>query len=405
MKHRSASFDVVIIGAGLAGTTLAGGLARSGKSVALIDIHSVHPREFRGEKFGPEVMTAFEELGWGSTVRDCVSVFDAVRVVHFGRLVETKHERAYSAYYSDLVNGLRSGLPNTIELTIGRVIGIELSSEIQTVRLKDEQEFKSRLVVLATGLGEALLREAGVLRQVVNPRHSLVIGFDMAAHRECFPFVGLTYNPESYKHRTAYLTMFPVGDRMRANLFSYREPNEPWTKAFRANPERELALLMPRLRGHCPNLSVTGPVEIRSMDLVCTTGYDRDGIVLVGDAFQTACPASGTGMFKVATDVKRLASIHIPNWLATPGMSWSKIKAFYSDPVKRECDNASMRSSLRERAINTDSSIVWSLLRSRRYFGRHAYYAQQRTVMALIKLLGASSASKWISSSPPDFPV
>ena len=58
------------------------------------------------------------------------------------------------------------------------------------------------------------------------------------------------------------------------------------------------------------------------------------GVVLVGDAFATSCPAAGTGTGKVFTDVERLCNVHIPRWLATPGMGADKIAAFYDDPVK-----------------------------------------------------------------------
>ena len=61
-------------------------------------------------------------------------------------------------------------------------------------------------------------------------------------------------------------------------------------------------------------------------------------MVLVGDAFETTCPVTGTGTDKVFTDVERLCNIHIPAWLATDGMGVDKIAAFYDDPVKQACD-------------------------------------------------------------------
>src|SRR3954467_13801337 len=125
MAHRSVLFDVVVIGAGVAGTTLAGGLARSGQSIALIDTHAGNPHDFRAEKFGAKVMAIFEKLGWGPTIRACTSVSDEVRVLRFGRLAEVKQIREYYAYYPNLVNALRADLPDTLPLTIGRVCDLE----------------------------------------------------------------------------------------------------------------------------------------------------------------------------------------------------------------------------------------------------------------------------------------
>ena len=86
------------------------------------------------------------------------------------------------------------------------------------------------------------------------------------------------------------------------------------------------------------DFTVPGFVKIRPVDLYVTKGYRQDGIVLVGDAFATSCPAAGTGARKVLVDVERLCNVHIPRWLATPGMGEAKIAAFYDDPVKQACD-------------------------------------------------------------------
>ena len=56
-----------------------------------------------------------------------------------------------------------------------------------------------------------------------------------------------------------------------------------------------------------------------------------EGVVLVGDAFCTSCPAGGTGVRKALLDVERLCNVHIPHWLATPGMGIQKVTAFYED--------------------------------------------------------------------------
>ena len=73
--------------------------------------------------------------------------------------------------------------------------------------------------------------------------------------------------------------------------------------------------------------------------LYVRTGYRQPGVVLVGDAFATTCPVTGTGTDKVFTDVAQLCNVHIPAWLATEGMGADKIAAFYDDPVKQACDD------------------------------------------------------------------
>jgi 2-polyprenyl-6-methoxyphenol hydroxylase-like FAD-dependent oxidoreductase len=104
-------------------------------------------------------------------------------------------------------------------------------------------------------------------------------------------------------------------------------------------------------------------VQIRPADLYVTTGLRRAGIVLVGDAFATSCPAAGTGTGKVFNDVERLCNVHVPRWLATQGMGTEKIAAFYDDPVKTAYDEHSAEKAFDLRALTIDPSLVWSAQR------------------------------------------
>jgi hypothetical protein len=92
-------------------------------------------------------------------------------------------------------------------------------------------------------------------------------------------------------------------------------------------------------------------------------GFQQPGIVLVGDAFATSCPAAGTGAGKAFTDVERLCNIHVPRWLATPGMGEEKIAAFYADPVKRACDSHSVAMAYYVRSIAVDPGLLWQARR------------------------------------------
>jgi 2-polyprenyl-6-methoxyphenol hydroxylase-like FAD-dependent oxidoreductase len=111
-------------------------------------------------------------------------------------------------------------------------------------------------------------------------------------------------------------------------------------------------------------------VKIRPADLYVTTGVRQAGVVLVGDAFSTSCPAAGTGTSKVFTDVERLCNMHIPRWLATSGMDAEKIAEFYDDPVKRACDAHSTAKAFDLRSLTVDPRFTWAARRWVRFFGR-----------------------------------
>ncbi len=370
--HGGADVDVAIVGAGLAGACLAGALNRAGIRVALVDIGAVRAHDFRAEKFGAAQMALFAGLGFGEALAARTTPTQEVEVVRFGGgLVYRQATREWGALYPDLVAAVRDALPAAL-LTTGRVGGIETGPEFQTLMLGDGRRITARLAVLATGLGQALLASLGITRQMLSRNHSLAIGFDMAAPRAAFPFPALTYFSERFGGRDAYLTLFPIGDVMRANLFCYRDPGEPWVAALRADPEASVRELMPGLADHCPDLAIAGPVEVRPISLSRAEGVERDGVVLVGDAFQTACPVPGTGIGKLLTDIDRLAHVHIPAWLATSGMGRDKIAAFYADPVKCACDAQSLRSSHYARSLAVEPGLPWQARRLRNRLARTA---------------------------------
>jgi len=104
--------------------------------------------------------------------------------------------------------------------------------------------------------------------------------------------------------------------------------------------------MMPGLKQMMGEFRVSRPVKIRPADLYVTEGHIQPGIVLVGDAFSTSCPAAGTGTTKVFTDVERLCNVYIPRWLASEGMDSRKIAEFYDDSVKVGLRGAKPRQGL-----------------------------------------------------------
>ncbi|KQP47193.1 FAD-dependent oxidoreductase [Methylobacterium sp. Leaf106] len=367
--------DVIVIGAGLAGTTATIALTRAGYDTAIIDTHAVYPPDFRAEKLGVPQMDLFEKLGFGELARAVTTPVDEVCVTRFGHLVSRHAVREYGVHYTPLINDLRGALPASSPLVIGRVAEIETGPERQTVTLADGSVRTARLVLLATGLGDVLRRKVGIGRTMISEKHSLCFGFDMAAPPSSFGFESLTYYGESADKTVAYVTLFPIGATMRANLFVYRALSDPWVKEFRKSPEALMRQAMPGLARLCPDLTVTDPVEMRPIDVVQAADAERDGVVLLGDAFLTPCPIPGTGIGKVLTDVDRLCSEHLPRWFATPGMGKDKIAEFYADPIKQTSDRQCLQASLYARQITVGSGAVWTLRRLRNRVGRYGLHA------------------------------
>jgi 2-polyprenyl-6-methoxyphenol hydroxylase-like FAD-dependent oxidoreductase len=363
--------DIAIVGGGLAGSTAAAMLGRAGISTILIDPHTAYPPDLRCEKLDSSQVDILKKTGLAPSVLPATTRDDTVWIARFGRVIDKRPGDQHGIMYHDLVNTMRTAIPATVEIIHDKAVDIATGSERQCIKLSNGAEVSARLIVLANGLNVGLRHNIGLTRTIISACHSITIGFDLKpVGRPRFDFGALTYYPESAADHAAYLTLFPIGSSMRANLMVYRQMDDPWLRECRSDPQKALFDLMPNLRRITGEVDIVGPVKIRPADLYVTEGHRQPGIVLVGDAFATSCPAAGTGTSKVFTDVERLCNVHIPSWLATDGMGTDKIAAFYDDPAKQACDSASREEAYDLRSISIDTGLTWHAHRWLRFVAR-----------------------------------
>lgn len=373
--------DVLIAGGGLAGSLTAAMLGRAGIDAVLVDPHPVYPPDFRCEKLDADQLRTLRLTGFEDAVLRASTADREFWIARFGRVVDRKPGDQRGILYDTLVNALRAQVPASTPFIVAKVADIETGPERQTVRLSSGEAISARLVVAATGLNVGLRHKLGIGRTMISEGHSVSIGFDVQP-AERLPFTALTYFAERTADRMAYLTLFPIGATLRANLFGYRDFHDPWLKQFRDAPEETLLAMWPRLRRVLGDFAVAGPVKIRPVDLTVTEGYRQDGVVLVGDAFSTSCPAAGNGARKVLVDVERLCNSYIPRWLATPGMGQAKLASFYDDPVKRACDARSTAKAFSLRSFSIDRGPRWMAMRWAKFFMHWGQGALRRFMAA-----------------------
>jgi 2-polyprenyl-6-methoxyphenol hydroxylase-like FAD-dependent oxidoreductase len=382
------SCDIAIAGAGLAGSTAAAMLGKAGYSVALIDPHDSYPAEFRCEKLDASQVELLRKTGLAEPVLRNATLDGMVTIARLGRFFETKSSARYGIIYDTLVNAIRAQIPTAVSQVRAKVTGIANSADRQILMLSNGEELSARLVVMANGLQPGLAQSLGIERRIVSRCHTMAIGFDLRpTQRSGLGFKALSYYPEKTSDGVAYMSIFPVGETMRVNLFTYWQARDERLTSLREQPEQTLSSLWPRLE------SVTGPfvaenLRIRPIDLYVTQGYEQPGVVLVGDAFATACPAVGVGANKVLTDVERLCHVYIPRWLASPGMGTEKIAGFYADPIKRVCDESSAIRAFHLRSLSTDEGLAWRARRWARFgvqVGASALRSTRERCAALVR--------------------
>ena len=273
-------------------------------------------------------------LGLQAACQPVLTPEPVVWVARRGRLIEKRASGNLNFRYPDLIVALRNAAvaEKTLEFIPQRVAELTVAEDTQQIRLGDGRKISARLAVIATGVGGFLPKSLGFRRRLVFAGHSVSVGFDLApVGRERFDFPALTYFSEKPSDAMAYISLFPIGDAMRGNLFVYRAASDPLLDALQKTPDAALRLLMPGLAGVIGNSATRDAVALRPVDLYRMENVNRPGVVLIGDSFGTACPASGSGLDKVFSDVARLAAHFPAGWRRR---AWRRKRSRPSTPTR-----------------------------------------------------------------------
>lgn len=351
--------DVIIIGAGLAGAAAAAVLGAKGIRVRLLDSRDPVGRCFKAEKIEADQAALLRKFGLLEAMLPATGRIRTILNAQGGKVLYSQPIEQYGIHYHDMVNIVRRSLPANVDFRIGRVERIETGPDTQRVRTSTGEELTSRLLVMASGTAAQLGAPLGIRRNMIREKHSLAIGFDIAPiEGSSFPFDSVTYYPGGVSNRIAYLTLFMIGRTMRANLFLYRNSDEAWVRQFTRNSAEMLEEALPGITKITGPFRVEGRVECAAIHLYKAEQFLHPGLLLIGDAFQSVCPSTGTGLSRVLTDVDVLTE-YAPAWLRTPGMGLEKIRQFYNHPNKIATDASSLSQAEYVRDASTSFSRRW----------------------------------------------
>ena len=333
-------FDILIIGAGLAGSCLAHSLSTSKISCCVIDTKAEYPENFRADKLEHNQIAALRELQLDQFVLPKSAPIGVIQSYEDGSVKNIDTIDQYGFAYTQTVNNLRSSLPTNAPLVIGKIVSCETSKTQQSVTLKDGRIFTGRLIVLATGgAGKNLLKTLGLKRKTQSELSSLNFGFDVCTtDGSSFNFNGFNYHAENQSEGANYVTLFPIGNTMKVNIFTQWSANEKKAKAMKADPLTQMPLYFSNL------YSYTGTLKLASNVQVFPTSYYRvqkpakAGLVVIADEYQSVSPATGKGLDKLTTDVALLSKEYIPNWISGSEICANSISAFYNNPIKVSAD-------------------------------------------------------------------
>jgi 2-polyprenyl-6-methoxyphenol hydroxylase-like FAD-dependent oxidoreductase len=394
-KDQGTMADVIIIGGGLAGASVARVLGRQNLRVSLVDRRSTYPDCFKAEKLEPDQIDLLHDLDMFDLLSERASRIHEVVCVSNNFVFSVRKLEQLGILYGDMVRAVRQSIPSKVQFRQAHVKSISTNSEMQRVILDDGDVLTSRLVILACGItnGKGLASSLGLRREMVAKDFSVAFGFDLERRDgRPFPFDAVTCYPSIYSclflpltrstirsalrtnpsiffrpnfcsNGVAYLTLFKTPNAMRANLFVFRSLSDKWVRAFLADPHARLDQCFPGLPAFLGGYNIVGnKVQTAGIDLYRMQGHRQPGLVIIGDALQSVCPATGTGLTKVLTDVDVLCNDCLPAWLATPGMGVEKIDCFYENQRKQTVDAHSLHIALHSRRAFTVSSLWQRIL-------------------------------------------
>jgi len=360
MPQTKRTADVVVVGGGMVGATVAAMLGDQGIDCVLLEQATATRADFRCEKVDAEQLDRLARCGLGDALDAVGTINDTIWVGRGGRVLEVRAYRQLTAPYSAMVQAMRARVGGTARVMEAKVARIQPHPTSPVVECTDGSSWRCRVVAVATGPSRRILESMGVERQVLSPRHSLSMGFDLAGRDGSSPpYSSVTWFPERFDGATSYLTVFQMGAVFRANLFVYRPPSDPWIRRFQHDPLPMLQALMPRFVRLSGPLSVVGPVRTRFVDLYTTQHPMRPGVVLLGDAFASSDPAAGNGFDKVWNDAYYFARECVPGWLAAPNLSEDSLLEFYAHPEKVACDTWCRERALQSRQVATSRRPYW----------------------------------------------
>lgn len=361
--------EIVIVGGGFAGCAAAIALAGEGRKVVLIESSPAIPDLFRAEKLAGDQLPLLEELGLLDAFKAASTPVEEFVNIRGRHIVDISRQLQLNMLYRDMIEVLRKRIPRQVTLRYDRVEDIVTGEDRQRVTLAGGETIEPRLVVLATGHGEALRRKLRLQRVRAHAQQTISVAFTLTPPVDGFRFPSLTAYGERQGDRVDYISLFPIGADMRANLFLFSDIEDRRLKAIEERGMSALFELLPGLRRWIGDCGWVGDFASFPVELCKYENVVRPGLVVIGDAFRTSCPAVGTGLSCALVDVVCLRDL-VGSWFATPGMGAEKIGAFYGAPRKMARDFSTHALAFKRRSAVTGESRAGEFRQAAYYLAR-----------------------------------
>jgi len=323
MTMRGNHPEAVVVGAGIAGASIAAVLAREGIEVMLLERQREYRDRVRGEYMAPWGMLEARALGLEHVIRSTHAVDGRYSVV-FDELIDpsvaadSKHDNSTSV--PDVAGPLCASHPRSCEALSEEAmrLGVQLVRGVSDVRVQtgirpvisfrngSQTNVRPRLIIGADGRTSTVRKQAGIEMTTAPPTH--VIAGLLAEGASRWPDDLYTIGVEG----DLQFYVFPQGNgRLRLYTCHANEQTTRWAGPGGAQRFVEAFAGMraiPDAMG-LDEITVAGPCATFSCEQTwCERPY-ADGTVLIGDAGGYDDPVDGQGLSLAMSDVRQLSEV------------------------------------------------------------------------------------------------
>ncbi len=313
---RGYEYDLVIVGGGIVGLTLASALKDSGLSVLLIEAKVASAAVAKGQAYAVHMLSSLIYQGIGvwdkmlpQIAKYCrvnLSDADYPGVVEFATDDIGTPELGYVAEHQALLQPLQEFVqdcPNVTYLCPAEVVNTQYQRDAVSIDIKVADHLRtvrSKLLVAADGSRSPIRQAAGIKTSGWKYWQSCIVAF---------------VKPEKPHNNTAYerfwssgpFAILPLpGNRCR---IVWTAPHEEAKALCALDDEQFLRELTRRYGNHMGKLELLGDRFIFQVQLMQSDRYVLPRLALIGDAAHNCHPVGGQGLNLGIRDAAALAEV------------------------------------------------------------------------------------------------
>ncbi|WP_413198937.1 FAD-dependent hydroxylase [Nostoc piscinale] len=315
---RGYDYDLVIVGGGIVGLTLAAALKDSGLNILLIEAKVTSASVAKGQAYAVHLLSAliYQGIGIWDKILPHIAKYRHVRLsdADYPNVVEfdaadirrSSPELGYVAEHQALLQPLQEFVqkcPNVNYLCPAEVVNTQHQQDIVAIDIKiSEQTYtvRSKLLVAADGSRSPIRQAAGIKTHGWKYWQSCIVAF---------------VKPEKPHNDTAYERFWPSGPFAILPLPGNRcrivwtAPHEEAKALCALDDEQFLAELSRRYGDHMGKLELLGDRFVFQVQLMQSDRYVLPRLALIGDAAHNCHPVGGQGLNLGIRDAAALAQI------------------------------------------------------------------------------------------------